>query len=82
MPNEDPLLRIENALRDAAETESGRAEYDAEHHDQLREIRQLHNSLMVAAGKSGGRRLSDESLTALIDTVDRIVRTETTRERQ
>jgi hypothetical protein len=77
MPDEDPLLRIENALRDAAETQSGRAGHDVEHDAHLREIRQLHNSLMVAVGKAGGQRLSDESLTTLIDTVDRIVRTKT-----
>jgi len=74
MLDEDPMLRIEGALRDAAEIEArraGRAEQD----DQVREICQLHQSLMASVGKvEGAQRLTDNNLSDLIETVDRIAR--------
>jgi len=81
MLDEDPLLRIEVALRDAAELEARRAEHSGEDH-QLREIRQLHRSLMASIGRAeGAQRPRGDNLSDLMDVMDRIVRMETSREK-
>ena len=75
MLDEDPLLRIEGALREASELEARRGEHRAGQDHQVREISQLHQSLMESIGETDGvGRMTDHSLGDLVAILDRILR--------
>ena len=80
MTPEETFLRIEDVLRHATEIPARRSEQLGDHDAQIREIFRLHNSLMMAADKAEAQRI--EKLGALIDTMDRIVRSTTANKKQ
>jgi hypothetical protein len=74
MTPEQRFTRIENFLATVAEYHAHMGEVHRRHDEEIQELRQLHKGLAVAVGKiAEAQRVVQERLTALIDTVDRII---------
>ena len=75
MTPEQRFTKIENFLSTVAEHQAKHAEEMRELREADKDLRQMHKSLIVAVGKiADAQRVTDEKLNALIETVDRIIR--------
>lgn len=76
MSIEDPLIRIEHALRETLESESNVQALE-ERELAIRELQYIHHRIMVEVDKvAAAQQQSGGELHALIDTVERIVSSE------
>ena len=79
MASEDPLVRIEQTLRQTAEPKIRDPRALADRETAIRELQYIHNRIMVEVDKVAAAQQQREvgELHALIDTVERIVSGET-----
>ena len=75
MSSEDPLIRIEHALRETLESESNIQALE-ERDIAIRELQYIHHRIMVEVDKVAAAQQPGGELHALIDTVERIVSSE------
>ena len=75
MPDEEPLSRIENLLRQTPQSDVQDAEALADRDIAIRELQYIHDRIMVEVDKvaAAQQQRNNGEVHALINTVDRIV---------
>ena len=77
MTPEERFTRIENFLSTVAEHQAHMSEHQANHDQDIKELREIQKGVSIAIMKvAEAHHATEEKLSALIDTVDRIIRSQ------